>query len=194
VGGRRPRLACFRPTSCQGPSLAQLRRRGRRKVPVRAGRRPHDVRLRPKDQCGDPAAYQAPFRSAEEVAHPVRSPLSIRSHPPPTVVLPLPPTHSFGAYHRYEGRNALGALDDTVAMHEGELTKQAIERASKGLITKLVRSRSHQPAEDRRHCTRARARRPPLPPHRLPHKPLSSLRVVACRVPFCTWCSSAGLR
>jgi hypothetical protein len=37
----------------------------------------------------------------------------------------------------YDGRRALRANEDEVATHEGELTKAALERASKGIVTRL---------------------------------------------------------
>ena len=37
----------------------------------------------------------------------------------------------------YDGRKSLGAFDDSITRHEGELTKDAIGRAAKGVLTRL---------------------------------------------------------
>ena len=38
----------------------------------------------------------------------------------------------------YDGRKSVGAFDEAICKHEGELTKAAIDRASKGIITKIA--------------------------------------------------------
>ena len=66
--------------------------------------------------------------------------------PPEVFARPRPATRSppcsllttQGSYDRIVAPQLIGATDDAVAVHEGELSKEAVERASKGVVRRLV--------------------------------------------------------